>query len=213
MPALMLRSRPVSLAYRRNARAERMTPAASSESAAIRMLAPMGTVTRAFPSPPQAAARTIANEAIARPHRLTSPRGHWAGSGSWSACCSSTVAASASTSPFRPRVEPPISRMARCAAAVVKRSSTRRTGKSAPFAKKARDPSCFDAALVVLAGLVERQPDDEPLGLERLCPVEYLAHRRTLPRPPRDVTGRRRDRAGRVADGEPDASVTEVDSE
>src|SRR5215218_4391047 len=44
------------------------------------------------------------------------------------ACCSSTVAASASTSPFRPRVLPPISRTARSAAAVVNRSSTNATG-------------------------------------------------------------------------------------
>src|SRR5687767_6788773 len=53
VPALMLRSRPVTLAYTLNSFADPMTPAASSESAARRRLAPEGTVTRAFPDGPQ----------------------------------------------------------------------------------------------------------------------------------------------------------------
>src|SRR5687768_2793382 len=70
VPALMLRSRPVTLAYTLKSFADPTTPAASSESAASRRLAPDGTVTRAIPDGPHPA---VASRLTATPtltHRV-----------------------------------------------------------------------------------------------------------------------------------------------
>src|SRR6185437_12133332 len=56
VPALMPRSLRRSDAYTRKIRLPRTTPALASDSAATRMLAPGGIVTRTFAPPPQAAA-------------------------------------------------------------------------------------------------------------------------------------------------------------
>ena len=83
----------------------------------------------------------------------------------------------------------------------------------APFGQLGSDFPCLGASLGLLALLVERQTDDEPLGLERAGAVEYLADGRSFAGSAQDVAGRRRDGACWIAYRESNASVTEVDRE
>jgi hypothetical protein len=73
--------------------------------------------------------------------------------------------------------------------------------------------SRFDRSGRVITLLIEGQADHESLDLELGAAPDHLSDRRPLPAAPLDETRGRRDGAGRVADGETDATITVIDSE
>ena len=86
-------------------------------------------------------------------------------------------------------------------------------GQAAPFLELGRNVADFRGTRGVVAILVERQPDDIPLDLERLPAPDHLGNRRPLPTPTFDKPGGRCDRARWIAHSETNSSVAVVNGE
>ena len=76
-----------------------------------------------------------------------------------------------------------------------------------------RSPAYLVARFGLVAFLVERQPDDKSVSLERAGAVEDLTDRRAFADAAGDVAGWRRNRPGRIAYCEADSFISEIDRE
>src|SRR5215208_1856095 len=219
VPGLSVRSLPRAPAYARKRRAERTTPARSSDSAAARMLDPGGMTTRIGapdpPPPPHAASvvrqQSAAAAAAGAAARRGAPRRRSAGEeqGMLEEHGGGEGVHVALAAPRRP--------------AHLADRAERRRGRESLVDEPHREPRALlelrrdvarlGGALGLVAVLVERKADHEPAGLQLLRAPDDLRHRRALAGAAHDEAGRGGDRPGGVADGEPHAAVAVVDGE
>ena len=181
-------------------------------------LAPAGTVTRSgaelVPAQPASDARTAA----VIPSVASGPCPAVTGSALAARldsmkCCSSTAAASASTSSRRPRVEPPCSRMAARARAVLIRSSHSSTGSPVRRPIVRRHLPRGHGARLLGPFARERQAHDHAHRPVLAHQLEEAGHGKPLPRPAHQGLERGREDLGLVAQRQADADVAPVHGE
>ena len=84
-------------------------------------------------------------------------------------------------------------------------------GQAGPFLELGGNVARLESAWGVVAVFIKGQANDEAFDLERGPSTDHFGDRRPLAAPALDESGRRRNGPGRIADGEPDASVSVVD--